>query len=79
MADHSIIVFFAFLVVLVTFNTRRRRRVVLYIPFDIAGGHSMRRLLPLFVVMAWWQRFPHHMWWVEPRQYIQHDIVEGDV
>jgi hypothetical protein len=79
MVDHSILVFFAFLVVLVTFQPRRRRRVVPYVPFDIVGGHPVRRLLPFFVVMAWRQRFPRCMWWVEPRQYIHHDIVEGDV
>jgi hypothetical protein len=79
MAGHSILVFFAFLVVLVTFQPRRRRCVVPYVPFDIAGGHSMHRLLPFFAVMAWRQRFPRRMWWVEPRQYIHHDIVEGDL
>ena len=79
MADHIILVFFTFLVVLMTFQSRRRHRVVSYIPFDIVGGHSMRCLLPFFAVMAWRQRFPRRMWWVEPRQYIHHDIVEGDV
>jgi hypothetical protein len=52
MADNSILVFFAFLVVLVTFQPRRRRRVVPYVPFDMTGGHSMRRLLPLFAAMT---------------------------
>ena len=36
-------------------------------------------LFSVIMVMAWKQRFPRRMWWVEPRQYIHHDIVEGDV
>jgi len=52
MVDHSILVFFAFLVVLVTFQPRRRRRVVPYVPFDIVGGHPVRRLLPF---LRWWR------------------------
>ena len=32
-----------------------------------------------FVVFAWRRRFPRRMWWIEPRQYIHHDVVERDV
>ena len=39
----------------------------------------MRRLFPIIMIMAWRQQFPRRMWWVEPRQYIHHGIVEGDV
>ena len=61
MADHSIIVFIAFLVALVTFHANRRRCVEPYVPSDIVGGHSMRRLLPFFAAMAWRQRFLRRM------------------
>ena len=62
-----------------TVHGRRCRHVLPIIPIDIGGGHSIRRLLPIIAVMAWRQRFPRRMWWVEPRQYIHHDVVEADV
>ena len=36
-------------------------------------------MLPFVVVGAWQQRFDGRFWWVEPRQYIYHDVVEDDV
>ena len=79
METHIFLVFLAFFIVLQTFYGRRRHRVLPYHPVEIAGGNPMRRLFPIIMIMAWRQRFPRRMWWVEPRQYIHHDIVEGDV
>ena len=79
MANHIFLVFLAFLLVLQTFYVRRRRRVMPFHPIEIAGGNLMRRLFPIIMIMAWRQRFPRRMWWVEPRQYIHDNIVEGDI
>ena len=79
MANHAILVFFAFVVVLLTFFGRRRHRVLPNVPVQIEGGHTMQCLLPIITILVWRHRFPGRMWWVEPCQYIHHDVVEGDV
>jgi len=81
------LVFFAFLVVLLAFRgqqqrqrrQRRRRREVPIVPVEIEEGLGCRHLLPVIAAMIWRQHFPSRMWWVEPRQYIHHDVVESDV
>ena len=79
MANHIVLVFLAFLLVLQTFHGRRRRRVMPFHPIETAGDNLMRQLFPIIMVMAWTQQFPRRMWWVEPRQYIHDNIVKGDV
>ena len=79
MANHVILVFFASVVVLLTFFGCRRHHVLPNVLVQIEGGHTMRRLLPIITVLVWRHRFPHRMWWVELCQYIHHDVVEGDV
>ena len=79
MTNHIYLVFMTFLLVLQTFHGRKRRRIMPFHLVEIAGGNPIQRLFPIIMVMAWKQQFPRRMWWVEPRQYIHHDIVEGDV
>jgi len=80
MANQTLFVFFAFLVVLLTFHNRRRRcRQVPIVSLNNEGFHPIRRLLPITAAMVWRQQVPFRMWWVEPRQYIHHDVVEDDV
>ena len=43
------------------------------------GFCSTTRLLPILAMLAWRQRFSRQMWGIEPRRYIHHDVVEGDV
>jgi hypothetical protein len=77
---HSLFILFAFLVVLITFSPHRPRYVSPIIPLPMLDGFcSTTRLLLILDVLAWRQRFPRRMWWIEPRQYIHHDVVEGDV
>ena len=80
MDNHSLLIFFAFLVVLITFSPRRPRYVSPITPITMLDGFcGTTRLLPVLAVLPWRQRFPRRMWWIEPRQYIHHDVVEGDV
>ena len=66
MANQSLMILLAFIIVFLTFS-KRRRRVLPYILIPIYGGHLIRRLLPIIVVMVWRQCFPRCMWWVEPQ------------
>ena len=79
MANQTFLVFFAFLVVLMSFQVCRRHHVVPSLSTDLGGSLPIQRFLPIIAAMAWRQCFPRRMWWVEPRQYIHHDVVEGDV
>ena len=80
MDNHSLLIFFAFFVVLITFSPRRPRYVPPITPITMLDGFcGTTRLLPVLAVFAWRQRFPRRMWWIEPRQYIHHDVVERDL
>ena len=80
MDNHSLFIFFAFFVVLITFSPRRPRYVSPITLITMLDGFcSITRLLSVLAVLAWRQRFPRRMWWIEPRKYIHHDVVEGDV
>ena len=79
MANHAILVFFAFVVVFLTFFGRRQHRVLSNVLVQIERGHTMRRLLPIIIVLVWRHWFPCRIWWIELRQYIHHDVVEGNV
>ena len=80
MANQLLLNFFAFLVVLIAFSPRRPRYVPPITPIHMLDGFcSTTRLLPFLAMLAWRRRFPRRMWWIEPRQYIHHDVVEGDV
>ena len=80
MDNHSLLTFFAFLVVLITFSPFGPRYVPPITPINMLDGFcSTTRLLPFIVMLAWRRCFPRRMWWIEPQQYIHHDVVEGDV
>ena len=66
MATQSLMIFLAFIIVFLTFS-KRRCRVLPYIPIPIYGGHLIQHLLPIIAVMVWRRCFPRCMWWVEPQ------------
>ena len=43
---------------------------------ELSAGATM---LPFVVVATWQQRFDGSLGWVEPRQYIYHNVVEDDL
>jgi hypothetical protein len=74
--EEIILIFFAFMVVFLTFPIRRARvRPTL----DLLDGSVGARYFPIVVVYSWMRRFPQRLWWIEPKQNIHYDIVEGDV
>ena len=80
MENHSLIILFAFLVVFITISPCRAQYMSLIIHFIMLDGFcGTMHLLPVLVVLAKRQRFSRWMWWIEPRRYIHHDVVKGDV
>ena len=74
--DEANLLLLAFLKIFLAECPRRRR---LLLPIDLLKLSAGATMLPFVVVAAWQQRFDGHFWWVEPRQYIYHDVVEDDV
>jgi hypothetical protein len=71
-----VLVFFAFMVVFLTFPIRRARvRPTL----DLLDGSVGTRYFSLVAVYSWLRRFPQRLWWTKPKQNIHYDVVEGDV
>ena len=64
------------MVVLLTFPVRRARtRTTL----DLLESSVEARYFPVIVLYSLMQRFPQRLWWIEPKQNIHYDVVEGDV
>jgi hypothetical protein len=74
--EELILVFFAFMVVFLTFPLRRARPRPALDLLDYSVG---ARYFPMVVIYSWMRRFPQRFWWVEPKQNVQYDVVEGDV
>ena len=85
MANQTFLILLAFMIVMMIFSRRVKRHrthhrsVVPIVPMEVETGSGVQRLFPMIVAMFYRQRFPQHMWWVEPCQYIHHDVVEDDV
>ena len=74
--EELILVFFAFMVVFLTFPIRRARvRPTL----DLLDRSVGARYFLIVVVYTWMRRFPQRLWWIKPKQNIHYDVVEGDV
>jgi hypothetical protein len=71
-----ILVLFTFMVVLLTFPLCRARTGP---TLDLLDPSVGARYFPVVVVYFWMRRFPQRLWWVEPKQNVQYDVVEGDV
>ena len=74
--EEIILVFFAFMVVFLTFPLRKART---RLTFDLLECSIGARYFPVVVLYSWMQRFPQWLWWIEPRQNVHYDVVEGDV
>ena len=74
--EEIILVFFAFMVVFLTFPIRRARTRP---TMDLLECSVGARYFPIVVVYSWMRRFPQRMWWIEPKQNVHYDVVEGDV
>jgi DDE superfamily endonuclease len=66
----------AFFFIFLTVRPRQRRLPPSIDLLELSVGATT---LPYLVVAAWLQRFDGRFWWVEPRQYVYHDVVEDDV
>ena len=55
------------------------RRQQLPPSIDLLELSADATMLPFVVVTAWQQQFDGRFWWVEPRQYINHDFVKDYV
>ena len=74
--EEILLVFFAYMVVLLTFSVHRARtRPTLDLLESSVGAHYF----PVVVLYSWMRRFPQRLWWIEPKQNIHYDVVEGDV
>ena len=74
--EEILLVLFAFMVVLLTFPVRRARtRSTL----DLLESSVGARYFPVVVLYSWMRRFPQRLWWIEPKQNIHYDVVEGNV
>ena len=74
--EEIILVFFAFMVVFLTFPLRRARtRPTL----DLLECSVRARYFPIVIVYYWMRRFPQRLWWIEPKQNVHYDVVERDV
>lgn len=74
--NHVFLLVLAFFIVLLTSHPRRRRTLVM---LDLLETSVAIRCIPMVVVGTWMRRFPPRFWWMEPRQYVHHDVVENDV
>ena len=74
--EELILVFFAFMVIFLTFPLRRARPRPTLDLLDCSVG---ARYFPVVVIYSWMRRFPQRLWWVEPKQNVHYDVVEGDV
>ena len=74
--EEVILVFLAFMVVFLTNPIRRRRRRPTSDMLDSSVG---AHYFPVVVFYSWMRRFLQRMWWVEPKQNVHYDVVEGDV
>ena len=74
--EEIILVFFAFMVVFLTFPLRR---ACTRPTFDLLECSIGARYFSVVVVYSWMQRFPQRLWWIEPRQNVHYDVIEGDV
>ena len=74
--NHIFLLELAFFIVLLTFHPRRHRTLVLV---DLLEAFVAVHCIPTVVVVIWMRRFPTWFWWMEPRQYVQHDVVKNDV
>ena len=74
--EEVLLVFFAFMVMLLTFPIcRARTRPTLnLLKFSIEAHY-----FPVVVLYSWMRRFPQRLWWIEPKQNIHYNVVEGDV
>ena len=74
--EELVLVLFAFMVVFLTFPIHRARvRPTL----DLLNGSVGARYFPLVVIYSWMRHFPQKLWWIESKQNIHYDVVEGDV
>jgi hypothetical protein len=39
----------------------------------------LEQFIPYFLLLIWKNKVRNRMWWVEPRQKIHFDVIEGDV
>jgi hypothetical protein len=74
--EELILVFFAFMVVFLTFPLRRARPRPTLDLLDCSVG---ARYFPVVMIYSWMRRFSQWLWWVEPKQNVHYDVVEWDV
>ena len=85
MANQTFFILLAFVIVMMTFSRCVKRRgthhcsVVSIVPIEVEIGSGVQCLFPMIVAMFCRQHFPRRMWWVEPRQFIHHNVVEDDL
>ena len=76
LVEELILVFSAFMVVFLTFPIRK---TCVRPTLDLLDGNVGARYFSIVVVYSWMRRFSQRLWWMEPKQNILYDIVEGDV
>ena len=47
-----------------------------YLPRTVVLGLGV---FAVVVVYSWMQRFPQRLWWIELKQNVHYDVVEGDI
>ena len=64
---------------MVVFLTIPIRRACVRPTLDLLDGSVGARYFPLVAIYSWMRRFPQRLWWIESKQNIPYDVVEGDV
>jgi len=74
--DEANLLLLAFFLIFMAVSTWQRRILA---PLDLLELSTSATTLPFVMVAAWLQQFDERFWWVEPHQYVYHDVVEDDV
>ena len=71
-----VLMFFAFMVMFLTFLLRRAR---IRPTLDLLECSVGTRYLSVVVVLSWMRRFPQRLCRIEPKQNVHYNVIEGDV
>ena len=74
--NHIFLLVLDFFIVSLTFHSKRHHTPVLV---DLLETFTAVCCIPTVIVATWMRRFPLWFWWMKPRQYVHHDVVENDV
>jgi len=76
--DDTILMFVIFWVLLANIHPPKLIRI-LPMPVVNLEKSLLERFMPYFLLLTWRNKVRNRMWWVEPRQKMHFDVIEGNV